>query len=107
MSIVGKNTDQIKWIADGVIVQTDTVSVNGVVSSTIKLADHSDDISCYVRAELNGKGGTTLTQAFVCDDGNMDEIETKGPFNPAPVDVITVIRSFLKMIIRSITNIVK
>ena len=107
ITIVGKNTDQIKWIADGVIVQTDTVSVNGVVSSTIKLADHSDDISCYVRAELNGKGGTTLTQAFVCDDGNMDEIETKGPFNPAPVDVITVIRSFLKMIIRSITGIIK
>lgn len=106
ITIIGKNTDQIKWIADGVIIQTDTVSTNGVVASTIKLQDHSDDISCYVRAELNGEGGTTLTQAFVCDDGNMDDLINRGAFNPAPVDIITVIRSFLKMLIRTMTGIV-
>ncbi len=107
ITIIGKNTDQIKWIADGVTIQTDTVSANGVVASTIKLADYSDDISCYVRAELNGEGGTTLTQAFVCDDGHMDEIVTKGPYNPAPVDAVALIRSILKFLLRTITGFVK
>jgi hypothetical protein len=107
ITIIGKNTDQIKWIADGVTLQTDTVSTNGVVASTIKLANYSDDISCYVRAELNGKGGTTLTQAFVCDDGHMDEIVTKGPYNPAPVDAVALIRSILKFLLRTITGFVK
>ena len=107
ITIIGKNTDQIKWIADGVTLQTDTVSINGVVASTIKLANYSDDISCYVRAELNGEGGTTLTQAFVCDDGNMSKIPTKGPFNPAPVDAISLIRSILKFLFRTLTSIVK
>ena len=105
ITIVGKNTQNIKWIADGKVIQTDSVSSNGVVSSTIKLAKHSDDISCYVRAELNGKGGKTLTQAFVCDDGNMDKLINRGPFNPAPVDFITVIRSFLKLLLRTFTSI--
>lgn len=106
ITIIGKNTDKIKWIADGVTIQTDSVSTNGVVASTIKLADHSDNISCYVRAELNGEGGTTLTQAFVCDDGNMDDLINRGSFNPAPVDVISVIRSFLKMLLRTLKGIV-
>lgn len=106
ITIIGKNTDQIKWIADGVTIQTDTVSTNGVVASTIKLQDYSDDISCYVRAELNGEGGTTLTQAFVCDDGNMDDLIDRGAFNPAPVDIISVIRSILKSLLRTFTSIV-
>lgn len=105
ITVIGKNTDKIKWIADGVTLQTDSVSTNGVVASTIKLADYSDDISCYVRAELNGEGGTTLTQAFVCDDGNMDDLINRGAFNPAPVDIISVIRSFLKMLIRTLKGI--
>lgn len=105
ITIIGKNTDSIKWIADGVTIQTDSVSVGGVVKSTIKLLDYTDDISCYVRAELNGEGGTTLTQAFVCDDGNMDDLINRGAYNPAPVDFITVLRSFLKMIFRSLFSI--
>ncbi len=106
ITIVGKNTDKIKWIADGVTIKTDSVSTNGVVSSTIKLSDYQDDISCYVRAELNGEGGTTLTQPFVCDDGNMDDIVTTGPFNPAPVDAVSLIRALIKMIYRHLIKIV-
>lgn len=107
ITIVGKNTDQIKWIANGITLKTDTVSVNGVVSSTIKLADYSDGISCYVRAELIGEGGSTLTQPFVCDDGTLENQINRGPFNPAPVDIVTVIRSFLKMLLRTFESIVK
>ncbi len=98
ITIVGKNTHTIKWIADGVEIQVDTVSVGDVTASTIKLADYSEDISCYVRAELLGEGGSTLTQAFVCDNGHMDEIETTGPVAAAPKDFISVLRAILKML---------
>lgn len=93
ITIVGKNCDKINWIADGEIIQTNTKGAGNVVSSTIKLRSHSDDISCYVRAELEGTGGKTLTQAFVCDDGNMDDqIDIGSP-------VTTVVKSFVDMLL--------
>jgi hypothetical protein len=107
ITIIGKNTDTIKWIADGVIIQTDEISVNGVCMSTIKLQNHSEDISCYVRAELNGAGGTTLTQAFVCDDGNMDDlINRTDKMNLPPLDFVTVFRRILKTIYSVFTGVV-
>ncbi len=106
ITIVGKNCDKINWVADGEIIEKTTKSVNGVVTSTIKLRDHSDEISCYVRAELEGKGGKTLTQAFVCDDGNMAENIQKGPADTTvPVDIIQLLRSILNFLSRSAAGI--
>lgn len=104
ITIIGKNTDKINWIADGKVIETSTNSVNGTVVSKIELRDKAEDISCYVRAELVGEGGVTLTQAFVCDDGNMDALINRGPAAPQQVDVIALIRSFLKMILRTMTS---
>ena len=107
ITITAKNTDSIKWIADGVYIQEDTVSLNGVCVSTIKLQDYTGDISCYVRAELNGAGGRTLTQAFVCDDGNMEELinrEDKISF-PA-LDFVGFLRKMLKLVFSVFTNVV-
>ena len=93
ITIVGKDCDKINWIADGNVIQSTTTSVNGVVSSTIRLRAHNDEISCYVRAELQGSGGKTLTQAFVCDDGNMDDLAEVGTPD------VTVVNSFLDMLL--------
>ena len=107
ITIIGKNTNSIKWIADGEVIQTNTTSKNGVVASTIKLRSHAEDISCYVRAELQGKGGKTLTQAFVCDDGNMEDLITRGPANTTvPVDFIQVLRSLINLILRTANQVV-
>ena len=107
ITVIGKNTDAIKWIADGVTIQADTVSVDGVCMSTIKLQEHSSDISCYVRAELNGAGGTTLTQAFVCDAGDMDElVNREDKINLPPVDFVTIFRKILKTVYNVFLDIV-
>ncbi len=98
ITLVGKNCDKINWIADGNTIETTTKSVNGVVSSTIKLREHSDDISCYVRAELEGTGGKTLTQAFVCDDGSMEGQEIGSTQT-------TVVNSFIDMLLDFIKKI--
>lgn len=107
ITITGKNTDSITWIADGVDIQVDTVSVNGVCVSTIKLQNYSDEISCYVRAELNGEGGRTLTQAFVCDDGNMDDLINRTDKLTLPaLDFVGAFRKLLKTIMSVFTNVV-
>ena len=102
ITITGKNCDAINWIADGNVIKETTTSVNGVVTSTIKLRQFSDDISCYVRAELEGEGGKTLTQAFVCDDGSMEDLSVTGPaVTTVPVDIIQLLRSIINFFIRS------
>ncbi|MBO5944177.1 MAG: hypothetical protein J6Q50_02635 [Clostridia bacterium] len=107
ITITGKNTDSIKWIADGVYIQEDTVSVNGVCTSTIKLQEYSEEISCYVRAEIDGPGGRTLTQAFVCDDGNMDElINRTDKMNLPALDFVSVFRKILKTIYSMFTGVI-
>ena len=107
ITITGKNTDSIKWIADGITIQTESVSVNGLCVSTIKLQNHSEDISCYVRAELNGDGGTTLTQAFVCDDGNMDSLVNRtDKMNLPALDFVGAFRKLLKTVFEVFLNVV-
>ena len=71
ITIKGKNCNAIEWIADGEIIESVTAETDGELVSTVKLREKSDKISCYVRAQLKGKGGICMTQPFICDDGNM------------------------------------
>lgn len=79
ITIKGKNCDAIEWIADGEIIETAVSEVDGELVSTINLREKSDKISCYVRAQLKGKGGICMTQPFICDDGDMARFR-----NPIP-----------------------
>lgn len=58
------NYNKIDWIADGEIIAH---------GETIHLREHSNEISCYVRAQLIGDGGVCLTQAFILDDGTLGQ----------------------------------
>ncbi len=71
ITIKGINCNAIEWIADGEIIETVTAETDGEMVSTIKLREKSDKISCYVRAQLKGRGGICMTQPFICDDGDM------------------------------------
>lgn len=75
ITISGKNCKAIDWIADGEVIQSEALEADGEITTTIKLADHADKISCYVRAQLKGDGGICMTQAFICDDGNMERFK--------------------------------
>ena len=50
---------------------------NGNLELSITLAEHSDAISCYVRAQLRGEGGICMSQPFICDDGDMQRFRSK------------------------------
>lgn len=71
ITVKGKNCNAIEWIADGEIIGSVTAEADGELVSTVRLREKSDKISCYVRAQLKGRGGICMTQPFICDDGNM------------------------------------
>lgn len=79
ISITGINCKTIEWIADGKCLGSSSCDENGEITSTIKLTDHSDDITCYVRAQLKGDGGICLTQPFICDDGDLARFKVTLP----------------------------
>ena len=101
ITIIAQNSSQINWIADGNVIRTETCEYGDLLSSTIYLREHTDDISCYVRFDLLGEGGITSSQAFVCDDGNMGELVNRGPMAGPNVDIIALIRSILNFFLRS------
>ena len=49
------------------------------MTSVIDLSEKERYISCYVRAQLKGKGGICLTQPFVCDDGDISRFRKPIP----------------------------
>ena len=72
ITISAKNADKVQWIAnEKILVETTEKAADGSIVSTIKLREHSDDITCYVRFQLIGAGGICFSQPFTCDDGNM------------------------------------
>lgn len=60
-----KNYNRVQWISNGKIISE---------GEKIDLIAASQNIGCYVRAQLLGRGGICLTQAFVLDDGDMHEV---------------------------------
>ena len=67
-----KNADKVQWIAnEKILMETTEKTADGQIVSTIKLREHSDDITCYVRFQAIGAGGICFSQPFTCDDGNM------------------------------------
>ncbi len=83
IKITAQSCNTIEWIADGEIIKTDSVSDDSEVTSIINLADYTDKITCYVRAQAKGKGGITLTQAFICDDGDLARYRKE--YTPRPL----------------------
>ena len=66
------NTYDIKWVANGNVIDSSTVD------ETEDYAEYTIDLDTikgaedflYIRCQIMGKGGITLTQAFVIDDGS-------------------------------------
>ncbi|MBR5410857.1 MAG: hypothetical protein IK104_09300 [Clostridia bacterium] len=62
ITVDAENADAIEWVADGVVIAT---------GPSISLREHADEIGAYVRFQIKNEGGLLLSQAFICDDGNM------------------------------------
>ncbi|MBE6746704.1 MAG: hypothetical protein E7558_04570 [Ruminococcaceae bacterium] len=79
ITVTGENCRCIEWIANGKVISSDCNEEKGKIKSVINLSQHSDDITCYVRFQLKGDGGITLSQPFICDDGNMESLKKEPP----------------------------
>ena len=65
ISVNAKDCDTIQWIANGKVIATTTGTASTINLDTIEGSENFQ----YVRAELFGKGGMCLTQAFAIDNG--------------------------------------
>ncbi|MBQ6019720.1 MAG: hypothetical protein IJL26_06000 [Clostridia bacterium] len=66
-----KNADDIRWVANGGVIEKAVVADSpepAAYTLDLDAIDGAEDF-LYVRCQLMGKGGVTLTQAFVIDDG--------------------------------------
>lgn len=79
ITIAGINCKAIEWVADGEVIKSENLEADGEITSVINLGEYSDKISCYVRAQLKGDGGICMTQAFICDKGDFEEIRRPIP----------------------------
>ena len=55
VTLAGVNYNSVKWVSNGKVIAS---------GETLSLREHSDEITCYVRAYLTGEGGICYTQPF-------------------------------------------
>lgn len=68
ITLEGKSFERVQWVSNGkVIAEGESLDLTAV----------SQNLGCYVRAQLLGTGGICLTQAFVLDDGDMQPPESR------------------------------
>lgn len=71
ISVTFNNADNIKWVANGNVIFNENLTQseeNNTVTIDLDDIAGSEDY-LYVRCQISGEGGITLTQAFIIDDG--------------------------------------
>lgn len=71
ITVKGNEYNNIQWVADGKVIAEQDITQTSADSTYVLDLDKiegAEDFS-YVRCQLIGKGGITLTQALVIDDG--------------------------------------
>lgn len=68
ISVNAADSDRIQWIANGKVVKEGPINAENLTID-LDTIEGSENFQ-YVRAELYGEGGLTLTQAFIIDDGS-------------------------------------
>ncbi len=79
ITVDASNYEVIEWIANGEIIAT---------GETLSLAEHSNEIGCYVRFQIKNAGGIVCSQPFVCDDGDMTDEAVELPEEHVPNNII-------------------
>ncbi len=63
------DAEEIQWIANGKVIMKQALNGGETVTLNLDQIEGAEDF-LYVRAELKGKGGMCISQAFVIDDGS-------------------------------------
>ena len=81
IAVSAEHCDAIEWISNGIVIAS---------GPRFHLAEHEDDLGCYVRFRIRNAGGLLLSQPFILDDGHLER-----HLIPAPADA----RSFAKKLL--------
>ncbi|MBR4726562.1 MAG: hypothetical protein IK080_01600 [Clostridia bacterium] len=64
-----ENANDLRWVANGNVIAREAVDGAGEYTLDLDAIDGAEDF-LYIRCQLMGEGGITLTQAFTIDDGS-------------------------------------
>ena len=67
ITVEAENSDNLQWIANGKVIMN-TAIADAPVTLDLDTIEGAEDF-LYVRAELLGEGGMTISQALVIDNG--------------------------------------
>lgn len=72
VTVKAKNCNTIQWIANGNVIASNAIAQTGDETTYVIDLDKIDGAEdfLYIRCELFGEGGCTLSQALVIDDGS-------------------------------------
>lgn len=76
ITVNAENYDVIEWVADGKVI---------AAGESINLREHAEEIGAYVRFQIKNEGGMLLSQAFICDDGDMESHRIPEPQDTRPL----------------------
>ena len=105
--VTAENAERIEWVANGNVIETNVTTENGITTSVIKLREHSDDITCYVRFQIFGKGGYCYSNPFICDDGNMADYVIEDSRSTADILKDKADRLFTQNLIGAVVKVIK
>ncbi|MBQ3603253.1 MAG: hypothetical protein IJA02_05415 [Clostridia bacterium] len=82
------DAQQIQWIANGKVIDKKAVNGSGTHTLNLDEIEGAEDF-LYIRAEILGEGGMTVTQPLVIDNGAEDlKYEEETSFNAILEDII-------------------
>ena len=67
ITVKAENADSLQWIANGKVIYTSEIA-DGEITIDLDTIEGAEDF-LYVRAEIIGEGGITVTQALTIDNG--------------------------------------
>lgn len=75
VTVRANNCTDLQWIANGKVIAHETMEQSGTETTYVLDLDSIEGAKdfLYVRCELFGKGGATISQALVIDDGSAPE----------------------------------
>lgn len=108
ITVTAENAERIDWIANGDMIENSvTQNDDGTITSVMKLRDHSDKITCYVRFRIFGKGGHCCSNPFICDDGDMQRFIIKDNRPASQVLADKADRLFTQGLVGSVVKVIK
>lgn len=104
ITVKAQNADTLQWIANGKVIMKTEIG-DGEITLDLDKIEGAENF-LYVRAEIFGEGGLTLTQAFVIDNGE-EKLNFEEDEDPIGDFIFAIKSSRLWVIVQELVRLIK